>query len=79
MAVESNGTLLVVDNDAGTNTQGALFRVDPVTGARSLLSDFGVGPNQGDDPRGVAVEASGAILVIDRSAGTGARGALFLR
>ncbi|MGH8588175.1 MAG: calcium-binding protein [Gammaproteobacteria bacterium] len=55
VAVESNGTLLVIDATAGTGFRGALFRVDPVSGARILLSDFGSGANQGQNPVGVAV------------------------
>ena len=77
VAVEASGNILVIDFDDGTNDQGALFRVNPVTGERTLLSDFGVGANQGDNPLGVAVEASGYILVIDQSAGTDTKGALF--
>jgi sugar lactone lactonase YvrE len=71
------GDILVIDRDAGTNSQGALFRVDPVTGARTLVSDFGIGDNPGREPLGVAVEASGQILVTDTLAGTNVRGALF--
>jgi len=71
VAVEASGHILVIDGDAGTGGLGALFRVDPTTGERALLSDFGVGANQGVDPVGVAVEASGNILIIDQSAGTG--------
>jgi hypothetical protein len=52
VAVEAAGTILVADQNAGTNGQGALFRVNPSTGARTLLSDFGSGANQGVDPRG---------------------------
>jgi len=77
VAIESSGQILVIDPIAGTGNRGALFRVDPVTGARTVLSDFGAGPNQGVTPFGVAVEASGQILVIDWQAGTGADGALF--
>jgi streptogramin lyase len=77
VAVEPSGTILVIDQNAGTSSLGALFRVDPISGERTLLSDFGVGPNQGFNPVGVAVEASGNILVIDRDAGTGFQGALF--
>ena len=55
VAVESNGQILVADPDAGTNGQGALFRVNPISGARTLLSDFGAGANQGIEPEGVAV------------------------
>jgi streptogramin lyase len=77
VAVEASGNILVIDGDAGTGSLGALFRVNPISGERTLLSDFGVGPNQGFDPVGVAVEASGNILVIDQNAGTGSLGALF--
>ena len=73
------GDVLVIDREAGTSLKGALFRVDPVTGVRTLLSDFGKatqGP-LGVDPVGVAVTATGTILVIDREAGTSLRGALF--
>ena len=77
VAVEPNGTILVVDQDAGTGNLGALFRVDPLSGTRTLLSDFGSGPNPGSDPAGVAVEPDGTILVVDPFAGTGGQGALF--
>jgi hypothetical protein len=71
------GDSLVVDFDGGTNGKGALFRVSPATGARTLLSDFGSGANQGLLPAGVAVEAAGTILVADRGDGTNSQGALF--
>jgi hypothetical protein len=68
VAVEASGTLLVVDSEAGTNGKGLLFRVDPVTGVRTVLTDFG-NPDQGqilgENPRGVAVDGSGSILVQD--------------
>ncbi len=69
----------VVDHDAGSGAAGALFRVDTASGNRSLVSDFGnaaQGP-LGADPSGLALEASGTILVIDFSAGTDFAGALF--
>ena len=77
VAVEASGSILVVDETAGTNDQGALFRVNPTTGVRTLLSNFGVGVNQGEAPAGVAVESSGNILVIDEDDGTNDQGALF--
>jgi hypothetical protein len=52
------GDILVSDQtDGGTGSAGALFRVDPAAGSRTLLSDFGnaaQGPT-GVNPRGVAV------------------------
>jgi hypothetical protein len=78
-APDANGNLLVVDINAGTNQQGALFLVIASTGGRTLLSDFGnagQGP-LGVDPFDVTLGAGGAILVTDPSAGTNSRGALF--
>ena len=60
---------MVIDLNAGTGGKGAVFRVDPSTGARTVLSDFGVGANQGVHPFGVAVKVSAQILVIDHDAG----------
>jgi hypothetical protein len=79
LAIEASGTILVIDQDAGTSAAGALFTVDPATGSRTILSDFG-NPAQGPtgaNPIGLAIEASGTLLVIDGEAGTGGNGALF--
>ncbi len=79
VALDASGNILVTDLDAGTNLHGALFRVNPATGNRTLLSDFGnsaqgtLGTSQGN-PRGVAVDASGSILIIDGTVGTNGRG-----
>ena len=70
---------LVVDPEAGTNSQGALFRVELATGMRTLLSDFGNpahGP-VGREPTGIARGRFGVVLIMDPDAGTGERGALF--
>jgi hypothetical protein len=77
VAIESSGQILVTDFSVGTGGRGALFRVNAGNGTRALLSDFGQGQNQGQDPIGVAVEANGTILVVDPNAGTGSNGALF--
>ena len=77
VAVEANGTILVADITYTRTAKGALFRVDPMSGARAVLSDFGAGANPGVNPSGVAVEANGTILVVDGSAGTDSKGALF--
>ena len=75
----SPGNILVTDLGAGTNMRGALFRVDPSTGARTILSDFG-NPDQGPvglNPNALALNASGNILVTDALSGTDMRGLLF--
>src|SRR5262249_38784514 len=70
---------LVIDADAGTGFDGALFTVNPVTGSRTILSDFGDGTQgpTGIRPFGIIVDAVGDLLVIDADAGTGTNGALF--
>jgi uncharacterized repeat protein (TIGR01451 family) len=53
VAVEAAGTILVTDQDAGTGAGGALFQVDPTTGIRTILSDFG---NSTQGPVGVTTD-----------------------
>jgi uncharacterized repeat protein (TIGR01451 family) len=79
VALDAAGAILVTDENAGTNSSGALFSVNALTGNRTLISDFGSvaqGP-LGVDPSGLTVDASGNVLVIDWNAGTDSRGALF--
>jgi len=78
VAALSNGSILVMDLAAGTGAKGALFSVNPSTGARTIVSDFGSGANPGAGAElGVAIDASGNILVMDFFAGTLGKGALF--
>lgn len=73
------GDILVVDFSAGTNSRGALFSLDPVTGNRTVISDFGNASKGtlGVDPLGVVLGPSGNILVIDHGASTNFQGTLF--
>lgn len=71
VAVAPDGSLLVTDPFVGSSGLGALFAVDPASGVRILLSDFG-DPAQGpvgSFPIGVAVGAAGPALVVDSQAG----------
>ena len=77
-----SGLLAVVDPTRGTAGKGAVYTVDPTTGARVLLSDFGDpaqgnGTLLGNEPMGATLDANGRLVVIDVRAGTGAKGALF--
>jgi DNA-binding beta-propeller fold protein YncE len=83
VAVEPSGGILVLDRAGGTNDAGALFRIDPTTRERTLLSDFG-NPDpatgaQGRNPSSIAVDASGTIFATLAPSGSGrlARGALY--
>jgi sugar lactone lactonase YvrE len=78
VTVEASGQILVADEGHPSTTPlGLLFRVDPQTGDRTLLSDFNQGGNTGREPAGVALEADGRILVADKHAGPLNRGMLF--
>ena len=78
VAVEANGQILVTDEGHGSLFPlGLLLRIDPQTGVRTILSDLNTAPNTGREPEGVAIEANGQILVIDKHAGPLTRGMLF--
>ncbi|MEO6919104.1 MAG: hypothetical protein ABI171_08835 [Collimonas sp.] len=81
----NNGSILSIDSTAGTAADGQLFVINPQSGQRSVLSDFGLSSSGplGIDPNAVTwlpatlLGPSAGILVSDGSAGTGGRGALF--
>jgi hypothetical protein len=74
VAIEPSGAVLVVDQDSGSGIRGQLFRVDPVTGARTIVNDFGSGTKRGQEPGQLALEASGDVLVSDSGATFSASG-----
>jgi len=74
----TNGDLYATDSDA-PNGNGGLFRVDKITGFRTLvtdLSDIAQGPT-GDSARDVAEGPGGTIFLVTSSGGTANRGLLF--
>jgi hypothetical protein len=77
LAIEGNGNILVTDrSNPGGGYSPGLFEVNSLTGARTRISDFNnpaLGP-VGASPMGVALDASGFILVVDALAGTDCRG-----
>lgn len=74
------GDILVADQIGGTNSNGALFLVNPTTGQRTVFSDFG-DPAQGDllnsDVVGVAVGGGRIFVSALFSGGASEGGALF--
>lgn len=66
VAVEADGTLVVVDGDAFPAGNGGVILVDPATGARTTLSKNGAptGPDF-ENPWDVLVAPSGDIYVLD--------------
>ena len=61
LAVEADGSLLVADMGVPNQKDGALIRVDPFTGAQSVVSS-GAGFY---DPAGIAVAPDGTLYVVD--------------
>ncbi len=79
IAVEPTGTILLTEIVSGPTGAGALFRIDPVTGARTRVSDYGnvaQGPLATDSMQ-VAVGATGEIYVSNLTRGTLGAGAVF--
>jgi sugar lactone lactonase YvrE len=64
LAVEADGTLVVADMGTPNAADGAVIRVDPLTGRQSLLASGG----EFYDPAGIAVAPNGDIYVADNRA-----------
>lgn len=76
--------ILVTDGSGGTGENGAVFKVDPQTGARTVLSDFGNATSGilGSYPIGILtlgglLDSFPTIYVIDAFAGANGLGILF--
>ena len=62
IAVESSGDLVVVDE--GLFTDNVVYRVDPASGDRAVVSGVGVGAGVDlEDPSAVVVESDGSLVV----------------
>jgi DNA-binding beta-propeller fold protein YncE len=64
LAVEPDGKLVVADIGVPNRKDGAVIRVDPLTGRQSLVSSGG----EFFDPAGLAVAPDGQIYVVDNRA-----------
>jgi sugar lactone lactonase YvrE len=64
LAVEADGSLVVVDLGEPNEKDGAVIRVDPLTGTQSLVSSGG----EFFDPAGIAVAPDGQLYVVDNRA-----------
>jgi DNA-binding beta-propeller fold protein YncE len=64
LAVEPDGNLVVADIGVPNRKDGAVIRVDPLTGRQSLVSSGG----EFFDPAGIAVAPDGQIYVVDNRA-----------
>ncbi|MEZ4653243.1 MAG: hypothetical protein R3E12_06450 [Candidatus Eisenbacteria bacterium] len=82
LLLESDGNLLLADPNADPYDRGArsgaIFRIDPATGNVSVVS----ASTLFSDPRSLARDTDGTVLVLDRTAdplGTGIRGGALFR
>jgi sugar lactone lactonase YvrE len=74
IAVAADGSLLVADYFTGPQNRGAIIRVDPGSGARSILSRNGRPGNsaQFNHPNDLAIAQDGTIYVVDSGTATAA-------
>ena len=77
IAVAPNGDIFVADQNA-FNVGGSVIRVNPVSGARTLVSDntMPAGGPSFADPVGITMAANGDILVADEEAFGGSGGVI---
>lgn len=71
--------ILVVDDSSDFNPQGIVFIIDPISGDRTVLTDFSnpmQGPT-GNEPNDLVMEPDGNVCVVDDAAGTNEDGAIF--
>src|SRR5439155_17815446 len=61
VAVDSNGDVFVTLVAGFGSAEGAVIRVDPITGARTIVSSGSLLV----DPEGIAIDAAGHLLVSD--------------
>ncbi|MEA2400839.1 MAG: hypothetical protein QOK00_1242 [Thermoleophilaceae bacterium] len=66
LAVEADGGIVVADMGTRNVKDGAVIRVDPITGRQSLVSSGG----WFYDPSGIAIGPGGVLYVLDNLAGT---------
>jgi hypothetical protein len=75
IAVEESGQIVVGSVFSGSNNQGAVFRIDPLSGTRTMLSDFG-DPARGPTGRAddLTIDHHGNLLVASTNLVTGGGG-----
>jgi len=65
--IDSNGDIIIVDEDAGNDSKGALIRVDPRTGEQTIISDNYISKNSlFDDIQDVEIDSAGNFIVIEK-------------
>ena len=78
LAIDASGNLIITTIVGGTNSLGLLVSVDPTTGFRTTINDFGdttQGPIGDAAERAVAIDSAGDYIVLDERAGS--KGTLF--
>jgi len=65
--IDSNGDIIIVDEDAGNDGKGALIRVDPGTGEQTIISENENSKNDlYDDIQDAAIDSEGNFIVLDK-------------
>jgi len=65
--IDSNGDIIIVDEDAGNDGKGALIRVNPGTGEQTIISENENSKNDlYDDIEDAAIDSEGNFIVLDK-------------
>ena len=82
ITVENNGTILVADPDSPapiTGTKGAVIAVDPITGAKRLITNNDTSQTRTfSNPLGIALETPGTLLVANTAADPNTNGVILV-
>lgn len=66
LTIDASGNILISDSNTTSNAPGLIIRVDPLTGARTVVSSGSVGSGRNlEVPVGLVVDDQGNILVLD--------------
>lgn len=70
ITVDAAGNILVSDSNVNSSAPGTIFRIDPITGERSIVASGSVGSGRNLElPVGLTVDSFGNIVVLDFAPG----------
>lgn len=70
LALDASGQILVSDSNVSPAAPGMIFRVDPLTGARTIVASDTVGAGRDlEVPVGLGIDQNGNIIVLDFAPG----------
>jgi len=78
VVILSNGDLMILDKKSGCDDQGALIKVNPISGQQTIFSDNCISVDDlFDSPEDFTIDSEGNFLVVDKKSGCNSEGVLF--